>query len=562
MHVSPRKRPKIFRALPSEFPDRLQPEVPSSLAIVGRDVGGLLLLIGGLMLAPFLVALGYWELYAAGAFLASGAVMAATGGALRWAFRHAHPPKLRHALVTAGGGWLAIALFGALPLFLAAHWTPPSVLASAVPEGVGYGSSLLYFQDPVHAIFESMSGYTTTGLTMTVHEPSLPRSMLFYRSFTQWIGGAGVLVLALAILRQTVGVGGYSLYRSEARQMRVRPSIISTARSIAVVYVAVTAVVAAYLATSTFLILPDYGLEATLFDAINHAMTGQATGGFSTLDDSIAGYGSYAMELVHVPPMILGAIALPVYYTAFADRDPRAVTRDPQVRTLLALLVIGIPTLAFLLSRGVFPPPAFPADIARSAETLARWPAVRTGLFQYVSALTGTGWQTGAIDTWTPSAILFIALFAMNFGGCAGATTGGIKLIRVYLLGKGIQWETTRAFLPEKAVQTMQVGEKTLTWDEINQELRSAGLLTLGYLLCLALATILVLALLPQLSFSHAFFEVASAQGTVGLSTGLTGPAMDRATELLFIFLMWLGRLEIFPVLAFLRALRHGLSFR
>lgn len=569
MYVPPRKRPKIIPGLPegpgnllAAVPDDLAPRLPSSLAIVLRDIGSLLVLIAGLMLVPVVVALGYWEPYAGAAFVASALITAAVGGLLRWVFRSAHEPKLRHALVTAGGGWLAVAFVGALPFFLAAQWTPEAVMASYVPTGAGYASSLLAFQDPVHAIFESMSAYTTTGLTMTVHEPSLSRSMLFYRSFAQWIGGAGVLVLALAILRQTVGVGGYSLYRSEARQERVRPSIVSTARSIAVIYLGITLLVAAYLAACLFLLLPNYGVEPTLFDAVNHAMTGQATGGFSTLDDSIAGYGSYAVELVHVPPMILGAIALPVYYAAFADRDPRALTRDPQVRTLVTLLVLGVPTMALLLARGVLPMPSLSGDLWASIQAVAQSQAVREGLFQYVSALSGTGWQTAAVGTWTPAAGLFLVLFAMNLGGCAGATTGGIKLIRVLLVAKGLRWQITSAFLPENAIQTLQVGPKQLSLDQINEELRGAGMLVIAYLLILAVATILVAVLLPGHAFRQVIFEVASAQGTVGLSTGITGPGMDRLTEVLFVFLMWVGRLEIFPVLALIRALRHGLKFR
>jgi trk system potassium uptake protein TrkH len=535
---------------------------PASLAIVTRDVGDLLRVVGGIMMVPAIVAAIYREPYAGAACLAGGIVAILVGQVLGSIFRDAPEAKMRHAMVTAGAGWLAVALMGAIPYLLAAHWTPDAVIASHVPQGVDHASSLHNFRNPLHAVFESMSGFTTTGLTMSVHEPTLPQTLLFYRSFSQWVGGAGVVVLALAILRPAAGVGGYSLYRSEARERRVRPSIVGTARSIAGVYVAVTLLVAAYLASVLFLLQPGYGVEQTLFDALNHAMTGQATGGFSTLDDSIAGYNSYAVELAHILPMVLGAVALPLYYLAYTNRDLRVLTKDPQVRTLFTLLVLGIPTMCYLLARGVVPLPDLPSQAGAAAATLASSEAVRAGLFQYASALTGTGWQTAPTAPWSGAAILVLVVFAMNIGGCAGSTTGGVKLIRAYLVGKGVRWQVSRVFLPRNAVQRLEVGDRNLGIDEINEEMRSAGLMVLAYHVLLVGGIILASAAVPDMPFRHALFEVASALGTVGLSSGVTGPEMSSVVEVSFVFLMWVGRLEIFPVLAFLRSLVGGMSFR
>jgi len=536
--------------------------LPRSLTIVLRDVGGLLLIIGALMLVPALVAVLYREPYAGGSLVASAAITAGLGFLLHRGFYDAPEPKLRHAMVTAGAGWLAVALCGSLPYYLAAHWTPPSVIASYVPAGADYVSSLHFFRDPLNAFFEAMSGYTTTGLTMTVHEPSLAHSLLFYRSFTQWIGGAGVVVLALAILRQGGGAGGYSLYQAEARERRVRPSIITTARSIARAYVALTLLVAAYLATTMFVVLPDYGVGATLFEAVNHAMTGQATGGFSVLDDSIAGYGSYLLEVAHIPPMILGAIALPLYYVAFSERDPQAFTGDPQVRTMFTLMVVGVPTIVFLLTQVTFPLPSFEAGWMATAAGFVNSTAFREGLFQWVSGLSGTGWQTSAIGAWAAPPILWLVLFGMNIQGSAGSTTGGIKLLRAYLVGKGLRQEIYRAFLPRNAIQSINIGDRVLDDEQAAEEFRRAGLLVLAYLIVLALGIIVYLGVVPTTPLDDAIFEVASAQGTVGLSAGLTGPAMNTTIKSMFVFLMWLGRLEIFPVLAFLRAAMLGMKFR
>lgn len=544
------------------MPRAAHEQVPRSLGIVLRDVGGLLFLIGALMVIPALVAAVYGELYSGLSFLASSGITVASGYLLYRGFQGAGEPKLRHAMVTAGAGWLSVALFGALPYLLAAWWTPSQIVASHVPASADYVSSLYYFRDPLNAVFEAMSGYTTTGLTMTVHEPSLSHSLLLYRSLTQWIGGAGVVVLALAVLRQGGGAGSYSLYKSEARQQRVRPSIVATARSIAVVYAALTALVAAYLASALFVLQPDYGLANTIFDAVNHAMTGQATGGFSVLDDSIAGYGSYALELVHMLPMILGAIALPLYYLAFNDRDPRVFTQDPQVRTMFVLIVLGGPALVYLLSQVTFPFPEVAWTSLAGLREIARSPAVREGAFQWISGLTGTGWQTTDIGIWSAAPIMLLVLFGMNIQGSAGSTTGGIKLIRGYLLAKALRWKIHGAFLPENAIQTVRTTKRTLDADEAGKEFGEAGLLAIAYGLFFALGTLLYLGVEPGLALKDVAFEVASAQGTVGLSAGLTGPAMNTTAKTSFVFLMWLGRLEIFPVLALIRAVSFGMKFR
>lgn len=275
--------------------------LPSGVGVVVRDVAGLQVLVGLLMLVPAVVGLVYLEFRTALAFLVSAAVVASLGAILHRVFRDAPEPRTHHAMVIAGLGWLVSAFSGALPFVLAAHLTPASVLEAMVPAGAPYPtSSLIHFRNPLHAVFEAMSGFTTTGLTMAVHEPSLPRALLLWRSLMQWVGGVGVIVLSLAILHEPGGASTVSLYRSEGREERVRPSILGTARAIWRIYVGLTAVVAVYLAVATFAIQPGHGFEPTLFDAVNHAMTGMSTGGFSTLDASIAGFGSAAMEMVHV----------------------------------------------------------------------------------------------------------------------------------------------------------------------------------------------------------------------------------------------------------------------
>ena len=514
----------------------------STFSIVGRDVGVLLLLLGTIMSVPLFVSLLYGETYSALSFLIGSGVSAAMGALGYATCRDAPEATQWQGMLVAATGWLAVAVVGAVPLFVAAHLTPPEVAQSFVPAGESYVSSLYNFKNPLHAFFESMSAFTTTGLTMSVHEPSVGHGVLMYRSLGQWIGGAGMIVLALAILRTPSGTAGLSLYQAEGRSTKVRPNIVETTRVLWRVYVGLTLGVAVYLAVGTFLILPDYGVSATLFNAVNHAMTGQSTGGFSTLDDSIAGYGSYAMDVLHIPAMILGAVALPVYYGILETRSFRALWEDVQARMFGVMLLVGTPLLMGLL--WTVPTVADP---------------VREGLFQFATALSTTGWQTSAIGDWSDGAVLFIVFGAMIIGGSAGATVGGIKLVRIYALVRGVRWQIVRVFLPRHAAVRFRMGERRLDRDAMHDEISQAAVLTGLYLfLMMAGAVALTYLIDPSYSLADIIFESATAQGTVGLSTGVTRPAMNPWAEGILIFQMWIGRLEIFPVFILLRSLLAG----
>lgn len=511
----------------------------SSLQIVLRDIGALQIVLSSGMLLSLLVSLLYGEHYSALSLLAAAVVTAAFGMLAYGSCRSAGEPKRRHAMVIAGAGWLVSAIFGAFPFLFAAYLTPPEVAQALVPAGESYQSSLIYFRNPLHALFESMSAYTTTGLTMAVHEPSIGHGLLFYRSIAQWIGGAGVIVLSLAIIPRPRAIGELELYQSETTGMKLRPNIIGTARAIWKVYSSVTLLVTLYLFVATLIILPDYGWWPSLFDAINHAMTAQSTGGFSTLDDSIAGYRSYAMEVVHIPPMILGAISIPLFYTFLHERDLRVFWRDAQFRLMILLFIVVTPFLVLLLG-----------------DTKAVSDPFREGIFQFVSAVSTTGWQTSNIGDWKDPAVLMLAWGAMITGGAAGATVGGIKLIRTYIILRAVGWRIRKVFLPVEAVVPFRVGDRCLGSEDMQREVGDATVFSLLYLLILGVSTIIVVHYMgPNFTLADALFESISAQSTVGLSSGITDPGMPATIELLFIFQMWVGRLEIFPVIVLFLAL-------
>jgi trk system potassium uptake protein len=407
-----------------------------------------------------------------------------------------------------------------------------------VPAGETYRSSLEIFENPLHAVFESTSCYTTAGFTMAVHEPSIGKGLLFYRSAMVWLGGAGMIVLALAIIPRPGSAGGLHLYASETSAGKVRPSILGTARAIWKIYIQVTVALALLLFVATLVFVPEHGVGAALFDALNHAMSGLGTGGVSTLDDGIAGFRSYAMEMVHLVPMIVGMIALPLLYLAVRERDPRLLWRDVQFRVMVGVLVIGTAALTLALSRD---------------------PAVqdpfREGIFNWVSGMSTTGWQTSNIGAWRDPGILLVVWGAMLSGGAAGSTVGGIKLIRSYIIFRAVGWRIKRAFLPPEAVVPFKVGERTVPAQDIQREIADAAVFTFLYLAIFVVGMLVTASFVgPEYTLADAMFETMSAQTGTGLSTGITEPGMPAAVEVTFILQMWIGRLEIFPVIILLRA--------
>jgi trk system potassium uptake protein TrkH len=555
--------------------------LPTDLQIIARDVGSLVLMEAGLMVITSLVALGFREFHAALAIFLAAGVTAAIGGATNRAFADAPDPKMKHGMVIAAGGWLMVAAFGALPFFLTAWLTPPAAMEAFVPaatdtstwEPIGVAgtttlSSLAYFRDPLHAFFESMSGWTGSGLTMAIHEPSLPRALQWWRSFIQWVGGVGVIVLTVSILSRP-GSGSYALYPSEAREEKIHPSVVSTVRTVWKLVVGYTVLSFVLLFGAIRYSDSEYVQSLELWEvawqALNHAMTGLTTGGFSVTDNSIATYNSPLVETALLPIMIIGAIAFPVHYVVLRDRKVSELLTDLQTRWLFALLALGIAVLSAqnVLSvsstTGAFATQSFLPFAVPSLDA-AQLDAIRDSTFQWVSALSCTGFQSAPIGRWLAGAKVMV-VGAMVVGGAAGSTVGGIKIIRAYTIARGIIWQFSRVFLSKNAVVTARIGDRTLDRESMEREFSEAAIVSLLWLLVLAATSIVLVNLAgPEFGYADALFEVASAQGNVGLSSGITGPTMSPLAEAMFTLNMWVGRLEIIPVLVFVRAGLSGLN--
>ncbi len=365
----------------------------------------------------------------------------------------------------------------------------------------------LFYMNPVDAVFESVSGFTTTGLTVTKPE-SLPMSMLLWRSLTQWIGGLGVLVMVLMLLGSP-GLSAYHIYRSEGRYHRIEPSTINSIKRIVKIYGIYTLFGMALL----------YAAGMPLFDAINHSLTSISTGGFSVKNGSVGAYESPLIYISIMFLMILGATSFFLHDKILRKKIKDYLTnRETRIFWGLTAVSSFVMMFSFLGSSS----------------------ALLQSVFHAVSAITTTGFSI-AEGPYPPSAI-FILIFLMLVGGYAGSTAGGIKLVRLEILSNSITWLIRKSSLPPSAVIPVKAGGKPIKKSEIT----IVALFVLIYLLIAGLLAItLSIAGYPP---ADSIFLSVSAEGTVGLSTTDIS-SLPALAKIMIMGSMLLGRLEILPFL-------------
>ena len=495
---------------------------------VGRDAGRIVQAVSLMLVVSIVVAAVNREFYAIPAFVVSAAIMAGFGTGLIRLCRGAAPPKKREAMVTAATAWAMVGILGGLPFLLIA-WTiridPFPVWTNTPP----MDATTAIFLHPLDAVFEGMSGFTGTGLTMAAVEEELPRSLHWWRSFIEWIGGVGVIVLTVAILRRGGGSSeSYTLYESEARSERIHPSIVTTVQEIWKIFVGLT--------IGSIILFLLVGMP--LWDAINHGMTGIATGGFSVHADSIGHYGSPLIEYATVPIMIAGSIAFPIHYLIFKG-EVRNLYADLQTRWVFIWFTVGSLALTGILYAN--------GQYATLEETF------RVSLFQFVSATSNTGFGSAAIgggtsQVWSAGATL-LACLGMLTGAAAGSTVSGLKLVRVITLVKGTFWQVREVFQPDSAVRYLQLGKRKLNEEQVRREYAEATVVFVLWITFLLIGVAVLLRVLsPAHPLEYVIFDVMSAQSNVGLDSGITGPAMPDLAKVTLIINMWVGRLEIIPI--------------
>ena len=500
---------------------------------VGRDVGRIVRAVSLMLVISIGVAAVNGEFYTVPAFAVSAVVMAGIGTGLVRRYRDADSPAKREAMVTAATAWALVGVLGGLPFLLIA-WTiqvdPLPAWANTPP----MDTTTAIFLNPLDAVFESMSGFTGTGLTMAAVEEELPRALHWWRSFIEWIGGVGVIVLTVAILRRGGGSGSYTLYESEARSERIHPSIVTTVREIWKIFVGLT--------LGSILLYLLAGMP--LWDAINHGMTGIATGGFSVHADSIGHYDSPLIEYVTVPIMVAGSIAFPIHYLVF-DGEIRNLYTDLQTRWVFIWFTAGSFALTGLLYAN--------GQYVTLEETF------RSSLFQFVSATSNAGFGSVAVGggterVWSTGATLLMCL-GMLTGAAAGSTVSGLKLIRVATLIRGTVWQIQDVFQPDSAVRYLRIGDRKLSEERAQREYTEATVVFVLWITFLMIGIAVLLRVLgPGYPLEYVIFDVMSAQSNVGLDSGITGPGMPDAAKAMLIVNMWVGRLEIIPIAVLLGA--------
>lgn len=494
------------------------------LRVVLRDVGAVIPVVGLMALASIVVCLVFRETYAVVPLVLTAAISFALGACLYFPFRRAGESRLRHALLAAAIVW-AIAMFlGGLPFYFTAHLVPSGSPASNV--------ELSYFRDMASSFFESVSGFSTTGLSMTLRPIDLPRTLQWWRMFLQWIGGLGVVVLMLTVIASG-GTKTSILYFAE-REDRTHPSIMTTARTLWWIYVLYT--VGGVLAL--------WAVKMPLWDALHHSMTALATGGFALDPTSIEAYRSLSVELILCVLMLLGGMNFAVHYELLRGRG-RLLWQDPQTRAYL--LLVGFWFVGLSL-QNYFAMPAF--SVGKVA---------RLSFFQGVSAMTTTGFQTTMpLSSWSETAKL-ILIAAMFVGSCTGSTGGGIKVLRALLLVRGLRWQLRRSLAAPSEVVPFRFGRQTLSVEEGDRRVRAAALLTFLWMGGIVIGVLVLLQTVPrEYTLGDIVLEVTSAQSNVGLSSGITGPTMSTWAKVMLSLNMLTGRFEIIPALLVLRSLFRG----
>ena len=475
------------------------------LFVIQRILGLLLMLFSFTMLPPVLVS---W-FYSDGAtmpFFIAFLVTIITGAVCWFPVRsHRYDLRVRDGFVVVVMFWTVLGVFGALPFLLSGQ---PSISIT-------------------DSIFESMSGLTTTGATVISGLDSLPRSILYYRQQLQWLGGMGIIVLAVAVLPM-LGIGGMQLYRAETpgpmKDNKLTPRITETAKALWYIYLTLTVScgIAYWLA----------GMRP--FDALAHAFSTVAIGGFSTHDLSMGFYNDQPLvEVVAIVFMFLSGVNFALHFLAWRSRGPKSYFADTEFRVYaVILLAASALTSAYLYWTSTF-------------ETWGE--SVLRGVFQAVSIGTTTGYTVSEYHTWP--GILPIMLLMMSFiGGCAGSTGGGMKVIRVVMLIKQGAREILRLVHPSAQIP-VKVGNKALS-DRVIEAVW--GFFSL-YVVCFCLMSLILVA--TGLDFVTAFSAVAACMNNLGPGLGDVGSnytSINDVGKWVLCFAMLLGRLEIFTLLVLL----------
>ncbi|NVK30544.1 MAG: potassium transporter [Gammaproteobacteria bacterium] len=468
--------------------------------VIRRIIGVLIALFSFLQLVPMAVGV-YYQDDGRWVFAFSFLLIFLVGLAIWWPVRKSSGSlRIRDGYVVVTAFWVGLGVTGAVPFLL----EPSSDLSV------------------MGAVFESISGLTTTGATVIVGLDELPKSLLFYRQWLQWFGGMGIIVLAVAVL-PLLGIGGMQLYRAETpgpqKDSKLTPRIAQTAKMLWAIYVGLTV-----LCASAY-----WWAGMTPFDAIGHAFSTVAIGGFSTHDASIGFFDNHLIESVAVVFMLISGLNFTLHYVAIRHLQFKQYWMDEEARFyLLVLAFVGLVTVLHLYI----------------STNLSGERAFFHGIFQTVSIATTTGFTTAEYFYW-PGVLPILLLFTSFVGGCSGSTGGGMKVIRVLLLFKQGLRELTRVVHPQARVQ-IKIGDRPLP-----QRLSEAVWGFFAAYVALFITLMLLLIATGEQPLT-AFSAVAACINNLGPGledVGANYASVSDVGLLILTYAMLLGRLEIFTLL-------------
>ena len=479
----------------------------ANLLTIIADLGDIFASLAPVSCLPLLVAVLYGEWGMIGPMATVPVIFFMLGILMRSVPRGERGIRLSNAMCSVALFWLSCAVVSGLPFMIGLH---------------------MGFTD---AFFEGMAGWTGTAFSLIPLVDTAPHTLVFWRSYMQWLGGIGIIAFSIAMASST-GLFQSRIFRTESRDEPLMQNVIATGRPLFRIYSVLT-----FIAIGLILFT---GLS--LWEAVNLALSAISTGGFTIHQAGIPYYHSFPLELILIPIMIAGALPFKLYYLVTENRR-LSLFGDEQVKIFFLILAIGTAVLTYDL---IF------------FTNLDLLPALRQGLFMTVSAITTTGFQTANLHEWASVTILFLAMIAF-IGGASGSTSGGIKLSRVSLAFRALLWWFRRLYVSGKVLLPFKIEGRVIP--KVTAELEAAKnmLVIILSVLVVFIATLAVFQVqATSFSITEIVFNVVSAFSTAGINTGYVSPAMPVVSKWIFIGVMWIGRLEVIPVVMLFVAVFRG----
>ncbi|OPX73808.1 MAG: potassium transporter [Methanoregulaceae archaeon PtaB.Bin152] len=475
-------------------------------AVLG-ELGEMLVFISPLTLLPLPVAVIFreWDMLLPLALVP--ALFFCSGSLLNYLPRRREDVRFSAALCSVALVWLAFALISCIPFML--------VLDISLTD----------------ALFESMAGWTGTAFSFLRGIDSLPESLLFWRTYMQWIGGLAVISLSLTLAFRS-GLDTSPLFRAERRAERILPSVIANGKEIWAVYILLTVVSAGLIMVA----------RVPLWDALNLALSGISTGGFIPRAGGILSYQNPFLEAVLIPVMIFGSTPFTLYYMTYRSRKISFFSEE-QVRLLLIFLTFG----ALIVIADLFFLAGLPVE-----------ESIRQGIFMTTSAVSTTGFQNANPHLYPAVTVVFLTMLIF-IGGSSGSAAGGVRLSRIALGYRGIIWWFRRAFVRSRVLVPFKYEGRNIPIEVAEPELSKSMLVIILSVITVFIATMIVLQVhITAFGLTDLVFEIVSALSSCGMTTGYVNPSMPFLSKWVFIVVMWVGRLEILPVIVLGMGLVQG----